>query len=813
MITDTVEEATTKVGPPDRMAYRHELVAAADALIKAGLPVTVANGKNPGDAMGDAWQTQMLTAQAVFTLSGKVKFPTLGAKVGPGGGIIDADVDSASEERALLDLFDDDPPAAPTYTSGREGGKHSWYEFDERLQAIGKATVTYVSAAGDKVTLRIGCGFDKETGEPKGAHSVCPPSYHVTDKDPVTGKGGGALRWTGKQYAWLPGASIDDMPPGKLPDRVVEKLVAAAKGTKKTRTSSRSTTTMSAPPVPPRASSGEITGAVAAMVTSTQSMEDGGDGSKRLFCCACRAVEVNLSDIDAIAAVRLYEADKPFPVAWSDDDILQRVRDAEKTVTRGAELVFSNAIEYETGELGDDGEPEVKRALLKMADIRADLDAATDRWPRRVCSGLFIHDPVHGIGWLAKPDALFGWLHTRRVVKWFGGPQAVTRQNLHAELERTAIAYDAVEAQPHFPPMARHYYTCTQPKPGNGDALRQMVARFTPSTTIDRDLLLALFVTPFWGGLPGQRPAFVLTSDAGRGAGKTTACEIAGHLAGGLMTVEPSQKIDKLMDRLLSPGADGKRVCLVDNVKTTKFSWAELEALITTPVISGKRMFVGEWQRPNTLTWCVTINGVNLSTDLAQRSVIIKLDKANYSGSWKDETYRFIDANRDALLADIAGFFEGERWQLEKASRWGAWERDVLSRLPEPGDAQALILERQAECDADGDDGEMIDDHFAERLRELGYDPDTIQVRIPVRVVAYWFNEATGETNRVASVTRRLNQMAGEGQVRRLAVDKSNRHGRGFIYTGPMADILHTPMHNDLGDRLSEWMQARDNRR
>jgi hypothetical protein len=799
---DNAAQDITKNGPPDLMTYRHELVAAADELIKAGLPVTVAEGKNPGLAMGTGWQAQTLDAQAVFKITGAVSHPTLGAKVGPGGGIIDADVDSASEERALVALFDGDPPAMPTYTSGRDGGKHCWLLFDERLQAIGKATVTYVSAAGDEVTLRIGCGD-------KGAHSVCPPSYHATDKDPVTNKGTGAWRWTGPRYTWLPGESIDDIDPPPLPDRVVEKLIAAAQGTaKKTRT----TTTMSAP-IPPRASSGEVTGAVAAMVTSTKSMEDGGDGSKRLFVCACRAVELNLNDIDAIAAVKLYAVERPFPAAWTDDDILQRVRDAEKTVARGSELVFSNAIEYETGELDEDGEPEVKRALLKMADIRADLDAATDRWPRRVCSGLFIHDPVHGIGWLAKPDALFGWLHTRRVVKWFGGPQAVTRQNLHAELERTAIAYDAVEGQPHFPPMARHYYTCTQPKPGNGDALRRLVARFTPSTTVDRDLLLALFVTPFWGGLPGQRPAFVLTSDAGRGAGKTTACEIAGHLAGGLMTVEPSQKIDKLMDRLLSPGADGKRVCLVDNVKTTKFSWAELEALITTPVISGKRMFVGEWQRPNTLTWCVTINGVNLSTDLAQRSIIIKLDKANYSGSWKDETYAFIDSNRDALLADIAAFFEGDRWQFGKASRWGAWERDVLSRLPEPGDAQALILERQAECDADGDDGAMIDDHFAERLRELGYCPDTIQVRIPVKTVAFWFNEANGEPMRTAAVTGRIKQMSTEGQVKRLSIDKSNRHGRSFIYTGPAADILNSPIHNDLNARVSEWLQSRNNRR
>jgi hypothetical protein len=792
------------------MTYRHQLVAAADELIKAGLPVTVANGKNPGGAMGDAWQTQTLDAQAVFTLTGTVKYPTIGVKLGPGGGIIDADVDSASEERALVDLFDGDPPAAPTYTSGREGGKHIWFAFDERLQAINKAFVTYVSSAGDKVTLRIGCGVDEKTGEPLGAHSVCPPSYHADKQiDPATGKKTGAVQWTGPRYTWRDGASIDDIDPAPLPDRVVEKLIKTAQGTaKKTRT----TTTMSAP-IPPRASSGEVTGAVAAMVTSTKSIEDGGDGSRRLFCCACRAVELNLSDNDAVAAVRLYEDERPFPVAWSDDDILQRVRDAEKFVARGSELVFSNAIEYETGELDEDGEPEVKRALLKMSDIRHDLDVALDKWPRRVGSALFIDDPVHGIGWLGTPDALFGYLQTRRKVGWYGGPEAVSRQNLHAELTRTAIDYDAVEKLPHFPRMARHYYCCTQPNAGTGDALRRLVARFTPSTTVDRDLITALIVTTFWGGRPGTRPAFVLTSDAGRGAGKTTLAEMVGYVAGGLMAFEPGEDVDKMKQRLLSPEAVGKRVALVDNVKRTRFSWAELEALVTTPVVSGKRLYVGEAQRPNTLTWIVTLNGVALSTDLAQRSVIVKLDKATYCGDWKDETYRFIDSNRDALLADIAGFFEGERWQLGRASRWGAWERDILSRLPEPGDAQALILERQSECDADGDDGAMIDEYVAEKLEELDYCSETIQVRIPVRVVARWFNDATGEPMKTASVTRRLNQMSTEGQVKRLKLDPSRHYGRGFIYTGASADILNTPIHNDLGARLHQHLLRQEQQR
>ena len=62
------------------------------------------------------------------------------------------------------------------------------------------------------------------------------------------------------------------------------------------------------------------------------------DGSKRLFCVACRAVEHNLSDEEAIAAVRLYEIQYPFPSYWTDADILRRVRSAEQKSERGSAL-------------------------------------------------------------------------------------------------------------------------------------------------------------------------------------------------------------------------------------------------------------------------------------------------------------------------------------------------------------------------------------------------------------------------------------------------------------------------------------------
>lgn len=66
------------------------------------------------------------------------------------------------------------------------------------------------------------------------------------------------------------------------------------------------------------------------------SIADHNDGSHRLFAACCRCVEHNLSDTQAIACIRTYERLKPFPKAWSDSQIVQRLRDAEHRCSRGS---------------------------------------------------------------------------------------------------------------------------------------------------------------------------------------------------------------------------------------------------------------------------------------------------------------------------------------------------------------------------------------------------------------------------------------------------------------------------------------------
>ena len=84
---------------------------------------------------------------------------------------------------------------------------------------------------------------------------------------------------------------------------------------------------------------------------------------------------------------------------------------------------------------------------LTMREIIARTGTQTENWPRRVNRALFVHDAKHGIAWLEKPSALFGWLASRvGKVSWREGASFVaTRRLFFAELQRTSHKYRSVE--------------------------------------------------------------------------------------------------------------------------------------------------------------------------------------------------------------------------------------------------------------------------------------------------------------------------------------------------------------------------------
>jgi hypothetical protein len=217
------------------------------------------------------------------------------------------------------------------------------------------------------------------------------------------------------------------------------------------------------------------------------------------------------------------------------------------------------------------------------------------------------------------------------------------------------------------------------------------------------------------------------------------------YTAGGHFDARANEEIDKLMTRLLSPAGLERRVCLLDNVKTLRFSWADLEGLITTDTISGRQLYVGEGRRPNTLTWFITLNNASLSKDMAQRCVIIRVKRPTFDPSWRENTLRFIDEHRWSLVGDILAQLSGPKPELARYSRWGAWEQEVLACVPRADVCQVVIVKRQAEVDGDQEDSDLVRGAFVAALRTNLHDPDTQVVFIPSSEAARIVNEATGE--------------------------------------------------------------------
>jgi len=65
-------------------------------------------------------------------------------------------------------------------------------------------------------------------------------------------------------------------------------------------------------------------------------IQDGNDGSRRLYTAACRALEHGLGDDEALRTIRAYETQRPFPRAYSDGEVFQRISDAHGAVEVGS---------------------------------------------------------------------------------------------------------------------------------------------------------------------------------------------------------------------------------------------------------------------------------------------------------------------------------------------------------------------------------------------------------------------------------------------------------------------------------------------
>jgi hypothetical protein len=492
----------------------------------------------------------------------------------------------------------------------------------------------------------------------------------------------------------------------------------------------------------------------------------------------------------------------PGESVYESDDAPPRRR-AKPSTNGKAQPAFAN---YVTEQIETrDGKTTTVRRGLTIEAIGQELGRLAPGWPKRVGPVLFAPGPEeHQPLWLETTEALFAWINRQlpeasNPVAWGESDGMVTKGEFRHHLQQTSECFDAVESCPHWPPLSRTYYMHPALQGGDGKALAELVARFEPSTLVDGDLIRAFFLSLLWGGAPGQRPAWLFTCEdddprGGRGAGKSAIAQFGARLVGGHIDGSPNEPMEKLITRLLSNEALGRRVVLLDNLKTLRFSWAELEGLITSDVISGHRMYSGEGRRPNTVTYCLTLNGASLSRDMAQRWNIVKVKRPAHDDGWEAKTRALVDAKRWAIIGDIVAALKAPAGKLERFSRWASWEAAVLARTDEPVECQKVIEERQGQVDEDGAEADIVRQAFIETLTYHAYNLKMLAVWLPSKAVAAIVNEATNEKNRsVPKATAYLRTLT----IPELRESNRGDWGRGWLWRGNDVTIDTKPIKYD----------------
>ena len=277
------------IPPPDI----GELMDAAAEYRRRGFVPLPLDGKNPNVKK---WEQINPDHDKIASRLIAAEEPGIGIRVGPDSGIVDIEWDTAAQRAKAYQIFGGVLDCCPAFGRPDDPNhEHRILAWHDDLDAIGKGNLNIPCDDGTSLIIRLGAAG-------KGSQSAFPPS---------------------PRKVWLPGRSLNDCRPPAIPTEVIQSLVAAANPKRKASGKA----------------SGHVTDAALAAMARIEPKDSEHDGTNRLFAVACRAVGHNLSDESALATIRAYERQHPFPRGYSDSEILQRVRDAESKVARGSEAI------------------------------------------------------------------------------------------------------------------------------------------------------------------------------------------------------------------------------------------------------------------------------------------------------------------------------------------------------------------------------------------------------------------------------------------------------------------------------------------
>ena len=468
--------------------------------------------------------------------------------------------------------------------------------------------------------------------------------------------------------------------------------------------------------------------------------------------------------------------------------------DREASAVPLVEQIVPSFCNYDECTVIDNSKERVIRVGVPLPELGRRLNELTGGWPKRVGSQLFVQTVGPSPLWLDDANGLIAWIARHlpeggaNRLQFARGADMHTPGRLLAYCQQVSEDFDAVEAFPHEPHIPRHYYLHPPLAGGDGRALQRFLDRFCPATPEDRELICGFLATLVWGGPLGQRPAFLFTAqdrdaEGGRGVGKSTLPQIAAQLVGGYLEVDKGDNFPSIKTRLLSSEGGSKRILMLDNLKTLRLSNEDIEKLITSPRISGKALYVGEGQRPNTLTVALTINGASLSKDLSQRSIPITLARPTFSANWLTDTQALIDSDRWEIISDLLRLLRQPAVPLSGSSRWGLWEREILGRLSNPDRLQHLIVERQADIDTDKAEADEVRDAIIRALESQGCSPENGPYFMSSMDLSKILSEVLAETISATSVTPRLRAFS----ISEMRISKYNGKVRGWRWDGASA--------------------------
>lgn len=423
---------------------------------------------------------------------------------------------------------------------------------------------------------------------------------------------------------------------------------------------------------------------------------------------------------------------------------------------------------------------EEEKKALPIMTVSEQLFRLTGDYPKRIANLLFCPSGDE-IRWLESPEALFAWIAELTCVRWAGGAgidgaNMTPKAEFYAHLQNRAQNFKAVETMPHVPRVEGCYYHLKPTKyQATGKHLTELLAYFDNAES--PELVRAMFCTAAWGGMAGTRPGFAITAPD-RGCGKSTLADALAELYGGAIDIDSNGNgEDRITSRILSPNALTKRVVRIDNLKK-QLSSGTIEGLITSTVINGHRLYQGDAERPNMLTFTITGNGLRLSRDMAERCFFIRLRKPKPRDNWRETVFGYIRDNRDKILADIVMQLQAPR-RGNAADRWQGWVTDVLSRCcADPAAVCAANQSQRNECDDDLDDAltimQQIDAELANRnsTQEWFFISSTEMCGL--------VNEATGVKRSAKSVKHLLEEHIEAGRLPRIQRAERSNKGCGY---------------------------------